>query len=238
MATFVCVHGAFQGGWVWKQTAAALFSLGHQALAPTFSGCGHHRHTLARDMGLGTYVADLVQFFELEDLTGVILVAHSYAGLVCLGALPAIGPRLAGLVCVEAILPKAGLSFADLGGEPFRAMLAARQVDGWLVAPWPAAMFGVAGAPDEDWFMSRLAPFPLAGFTDRLPAAEPALPARRHYIRCAQNPNPMLAAMADRAASLGFAPHSLESGHCPQVTIPVELARLLATLAEDAAGPA
>lgn len=238
MATFVCVHGAFQGGWVWKQMADALFSLGHPVHSPTFSGCGHHAHALGRDTGLGTYVSDLVRFFELEDLTDAILVVHSYAGLVCAGALPAISPRLSALVCVEAILPKAGQSFADLGGEPFRNMLSARTVDGWLVSPWPAAVFGVAGAPDEDWFMSRLAPFPLAGFTDKAPDREPAWPAKRHYIRCAGNPNPMLAAMADRAEGLGFVMHRLDSGHCPQVTIPVDLARLLATLAEDPAGPA
>jgi len=238
MAMFVCVHGAFQGGWVWKQTASALLSLGHAVYAPTFSGCGHHRHAMERGMGLGTYVRDLTSFLELEDLTDVILVGHSYSGLVCAGAMPEILPRLAALVFVEAVIPQPDRSFADLGGEPFRAMLESRLIDGWLVSPWPAAAFGVAGAPDEDWFMSRLAPFPLAAFTDTAAAGELVFPGKRHYVRCRQNENPMVAAMAVRAESLGFVANSLASGHCPQITVPVELARLLATIAEDAAGAA
>lgn len=235
MATFVCVHGAFQGGWVWKRTADALFSMGHRVYAPTFSGCGHHRHTMVRELGLGSFVRDLTQFFELEDITDVILVAHSYSGLVCAGAMPEVMGRLAGTIYVEGIIPQPGKSFAGLGGDPFRAMLEARLVDGWLISPWEAGMFGVAGSPEADWFMRRLAPFPLAGFTD--PTGDALVfPEKRHYIRCSQNPNPMLVAMAERAKSLGFAMHTVESGHCPQITVPVELARVLATLAEKIVG--
>ncbi|WP_428559359.1 MAG: alpha/beta fold hydrolase [Solidesulfovibrio sp. DCME] len=235
MATFVCVHGAFQGGWVFRNTAAALFSLGHAAHAPTFSGCGHHRGAKAKDMGLADYVRELTAYLELFDLGQVILVAHSYSGIVCAAAMPGLLPRLAAFVSLEGIIPKPGASFADLGGEPFRAMLEARRLDGGLVSPWPAAMFGVAGAPDEDWFMSRLAPFPMAAFTDAVPDGELVLPAKRHYVRCLDNPNPMLAAMAERARGLGFAMHELRTGHCPQITVPVDVARLLAAIAENGA---
>jgi pimeloyl-ACP methyl ester carboxylesterase len=238
MATFVCVHGAFQGGWVWKNTAAALSTLGHQAFAPTFSGCGHHRHTAGHGLGLQTYLRDLAAFFELEDLTDVVLVGHSYSGIVCAGAMPDILPRLSGFVCVEAVIPEPGCSFADFGGAPFAAMLNGHLVDDWQVGPWPAAAFGVSGAPEEDWFMSRLAPFPLAAFTDKSAGEDLLFPDKRHFIRCDQNPNPMLAAMARRAQDLGFAMHAIDSGHCPQITAPVELARQLATLAESMPGSA
>jgi len=235
MATFVCVHGAFQGGWVWKETAKALSALGHVAYAPTLSGCGYHRHAMGPGLGLGTYIRDLKAFFALEDLKEAILVGHSYSGFVCAGALPDLVPRLAGMVFVDAVTPEPGRSFAGLGGEPFRAMLAARTIDGWLVSPWDAALFGVAGSQGEGWFMERVAPFPLAGFTDAMPAGPLAFPEKRHYVRCAENPNPMLAAMADRAKSLGFSMQAIASGHCPQITVPVELARVLATIAETMA---
>lgn len=238
MATFVCVHGAFQGGWVWKNTAQALSSLGHQIFTPTLSGCGHHRQTMSRDLGLQTYRGNLAAFLQLEDLTDVILVGHSYSGIVCVEAMADIRSRLAGLVFVDAIIPVPGRSFADLGGEPFAAMLESRLVDGWLIAPWPAAMFGVGGAPDEEWFMSRVAPFPKAAFTDKTTPGEMLLPLKRHHIRCLQNPNPMLAAMAKRAEDLGFSMHAIASNHCPQITAPVELARMLATIAESVVAPA
>jgi pimeloyl-ACP methyl ester carboxylesterase len=122
---------------------------------------------------LTVFCRDLAAYLVLEDLTDVILVVHSYSGLIYLGAMPELLPRLAGLICIEAILPDSGQSFAELGGEPFRAMLASRLVDGWLVEPWPAAMFGLAGAPEAEWFMSRVSPFPLSGFTDQ-PRPAPA----------------------------------------------------------------
>jgi len=96
-----------------------------------------------------------------------------------------------------------------------------------------ADMCGVGCAPEEDWFMSRVAPFPKAGFTDKTTGGEMLLPARRHHVRCTQNPNPMLAAMAKRAEDLGFLMHTIASNHCPQITAPVELARTLATIAES-----
>lgn len=235
MATFVCVHGAFQGGWVFKNTANALFSLGHAVYAPTFSGCGQHKDVLTRDLGLGVYARELQAFLELFDLRDVILVAHSYSGIVCAAAMPAILERVAAFVSFEGIIPKPGASFADLGGEPFKAMLASRRLDDWRVSPWQPAMFGVAGAPDEDWFMSRLTPFPLAAFTEPVPAGELVLPAKRHYVRCLDNPNPMLVAMAERTKGLGFAMHEIKSGHCPQITVPMEAARLLAAIAENGA---
>ncbi|EFL50530.1 putative esterase [Solidesulfovibrio fructosivorans JJ]] len=237
MATFVCVHGAFQGGWVWKRTAEALFPMGHRAYAPTLSGCGFHRHTMDKGLGLEAYVRDLTQFFEMEDLADVYLVAHSYSGIVGAGAMAAIMGRLSGTIYVEGIIPQPGKSFAGVGGEPFQAMLQSKLTDGWLVSPWEAGMFGVAGAPDEAWFMARVAPFPMAAFTDAA-VGELVFPVKRHYVRCAKNPNPMFVAMADRAKFLGFAMHSIDSGHCPQITVPVELARVLATIVDKKNGEA
>ena len=106
----------------------------------------------------------------------------------------------------------------------------------WLVYAVDGS--GVAGAPDEDWFMSRLAPFPMAAFTDPAPEGELVFPAKKHYVRCLENPNPMLVAMAERAKGLGFTMHQLKSGHCPQITVPVDAARLLAAIAENGAGAA
>lgn len=238
MATFVCVHGAFQGGWVWRDVAQALFTLGDFAHTPTLSGCGHHTPSLGQKLGLEVYIRNLTRYFELEDLEDAFLVAHSYSGLICTEAMADIAPRLAGTIYVDALLPQPGTSFADMAGTPFRTMLMARVRDGWLVDPWEAPLFGVAGDPRAEWFLSRLSPFPLAAFTDATRAATPAFPHNRHYVRCAANPNPLLAANAARAESMGFGMHSIMSGHCPQISVPVELARLLATIAGNEAGTA
>ena len=232
MATFVCIHGAFQGGWVWKDTARTLAALGHTALAPTLSGCGHHAHAImGPGLGLEAFRRDVTSFCALEDLYDAILVAHSYSGLVCAAAMAELAPRLAATVYVDALLPLPGRSFAEMAGAPFQAMLAARVRDGWLVNPWEAPMFGVAGDERAQWFLSRLFPFPLAAFTDATAPGETEFPQHRHYVRCTANPNPMLAANAARAEGLGFTMHAIDAGHCPQITAPVELARVLASIA-------
>jgi len=106
------------------------------------------------------------------------------------------------------------------------------------VDPWEPAMFGVAGDEREQWFLSRLFPFPLAAFTDAAATGKAVFPKKRHYVRCAANPNPMLAANAARAEEQGFVMHAIEAGHCPQITAPVELARVLAGIAATVNGVA
>lgn len=239
MAQFLCIHGAFQGGWVFSKLADALRPMGHVVHAPTLSGCGYHSHLQDRRLGLDAFCRDVIAYCELEDLHDCILVGHSYSGLICLSTLPALRSRLAGAVFIETIMPEPGRSFFDLGGEVFQTMVRSRLMDEWLVKPWQAGMFGLAeGSPAAEWFMSRVAPFPLTGFTDPIPSVPYDLPENRHYIRCAQNPNPMLLAMAVKAEGLGFMMHSIPSGHCPQMTVPDLLAAKLSEIAAGMAGAA
>ena len=83
MATFVLVHGAFQGGWVWQKAAALLRSQGHEVHTPTFSGCGYLSQGMRQEDDLNTSVDGLLKYLEFEGLGEVILVAHSFSGMIC-----------------------------------------------------------------------------------------------------------------------------------------------------------
>ena len=78
MATFVLVHGAFHGGWCWRDVAARLRASGHVVFAPTLSGLGERSHLAAPAVDLSTHVRDVANSIEWEELGELVLVGHSY----------------------------------------------------------------------------------------------------------------------------------------------------------------
>ncbi len=237
MASFVLVHGAFQGSWVWQRVAEALSEHGHTIHRPTLCGCGHHRHRPDAGAGLAAHIRDIAQYIADEGLIDVVLVGHSYAGLVCCGVAEVLPEAVSRLVLVDGVLPLAGKSFAELGGEPFERMLLEHAEQGGLVRPWPLPTFGI-GAESAAWFQERLGPFPLAAFIETYPGSAVLPVAQRAYISCLPAKNPLLRSMAARAGAEGFEMHALMSGHCAPVCAPVELAALLHRLAKGTSAPA
>ncbi len=229
MATFVLVHGAFQGGWVWGRVDEALTELGHKVLRPTLGGCGLHRARPDAALGLGLYAQELARYLKDEGLINVTLVGHSYAGLVCGLAAAALPEAVVRLVLVDGVLPKPGASFADMAGEPFGKLLQAHALPGGLVRPWPLESFGVTPEAAA-WFQERLGPFPLAAFTEPCPKDFMFSGAKRSFISCIPAKNPLLRLMANRAESEGWDVHALMSGHCAMVSAPLELSGLLHSL--------
>ena len=56
LTTFVLIHGAWHGGWVWQRVAPALREAGHDVHAPTLTGLSDRAHLLHPGVGLGTHV--------------------------------------------------------------------------------------------------------------------------------------------------------------------------------------
>src|SRR5512135_1409802 len=85
MATYVLIHGAFHGGWCWKRVTSRLIAAGHDVYAPTLTGLGERSHLISPAIGLDTHVQDISSLLEYEDLRNVVLVGHSYGGMVISG---------------------------------------------------------------------------------------------------------------------------------------------------------
>src|SRR5690242_20829201 len=83
MSTFLLVHGAWHSGRCWDRVVPLLESAGHRVLAPSLTGYGDKAHLLSPDVGLGTHIDDIVAL--VEDERDVVLVGHSYAGMVISG---------------------------------------------------------------------------------------------------------------------------------------------------------
>jgi pimeloyl-ACP methyl ester carboxylesterase len=131
--TFVLVHGAWFGGWCWKKLIPLLNAAGHPVYAASLTGLGERSHLLAPEIDLNMHINDVSAVLEYEDLSNVILVGHSYGGMVISGVEQASHARLAGLVYLDAFLPEDNKALADYAPVP------PTRDDGWRIAPAGAA---------------------------------------------------------------------------------------------------
>src|SRR5713101_6890568 len=98
MATFVLVHGGWHGGWCWQKVIPFLAAAGHEVYAPTLTGLAERASELSSEVGLDTHIQDIVGLLEEKNLHGVILVGHSYGGMVITGVVDQVPERIAHLV--------------------------------------------------------------------------------------------------------------------------------------------
>jgi pimeloyl-ACP methyl ester carboxylesterase len=131
MATYVLVHGGAHGGWCYRYVAAILRDAGHEVYTPTLTGLGERAHLLGPGIDLDTHITDVVAVLHYEDLHDVILVGHSYGGMVITGVADR-APRPVGhLVFLDAATPVNGESLAELAAPLMNAARrTARVVDG------------------------------------------------------------------------------------------------------------
>jgi len=224
-ATFVLVHGAWLGGWCWKKVIPRLRAAGHEVFAPTLTGLGERSHLLTPGVDLETHIEDIVAVLEYEDLTNVVLVGHSYAGMVIAGVAQRAAPRLSELVYLDSFLPENGKFLNDYLPVPHSS------VDGWRVEPLgPPTAFGVSSELDIAWMTPRLGAQPERTFSQPIDLSAARTSAlRQTFIHCSHFP--CFVEAAERAKRQGFRFFELISAnHCPMITQPAELVRILLTL--------
>lgn len=236
MATYVLVHGGGHGGWCYGLVAPMLRSEGHAVYAPTLTGCGERSHLLTADVDLETHIEDVVRVLHYEDLTGVILVGHSYGGMVITGVADRIPERVGQLVYLDGAIPEDGESLAEMTPA---LMAAARRegqvVDGVEVVLWPGEgagrRYGVTDPEALAWMQERLTPHPWKSFTQPLRLVDPAAVKRipRTNINCTET---VALRPPERAARAFEADRvwEIDTGHDLMITEPRAVADLLLSL--------
>jgi hypothetical protein len=133
---------------------------GHKVFSPTLAGLGEHSHLLSKDINLDTHITDVVNVIKWEDLNDICLVAHSYAGWPCSGALEQIGNRVSSIVWVDAFKPENGQRAIDVLSEAVRKnALNAADKGASSIPPAPAAAF-LVNEKDRAYVDSKLTPQP------------------------------------------------------------------------------
>jgi pimeloyl-ACP methyl ester carboxylesterase len=236
MTTFVLVTGAWHGSWCWKRVRDALTARGHSVFTPTFTGIGERSHLLAPEVDLETHIADIMNLIRWEELQDVVLVGHSYGGLVVRGVADRMGDRIAALVYLDAFVPESGQSLHDcLSPEQLQGQLdaIAEFGEGWRMPPIPAAAFNVNEA-DRDWVDAQCTFQPVACFQQKLRLERDGVPAGPvHYIYASDWEGTPFTQFYDKAKARGWATREFACGHDVMLDRPQELT---AALLEIAAG--
>jgi pimeloyl-ACP methyl ester carboxylesterase len=173
MATYVLVHGGGHGGWCYAKVKRLLEADGHVVFAPTLTGLAERSRSLSPQVDLDHHVDDVAQLLHYWDLTDVVLVGHSYGGMVITGAADRVPDRVGKLVYLDAANPRNGQSLVDIAGPVIEmARPSGKVVDGMelvlLPAPGAAAFYGVEDPDDARWMDERLTAHPWRCFEQEL----------------------------------------------------------------------
>ena len=234
--TILLVHGAWHGGWCWDRVRPALEAAGFEVRTPTLPGLDADEQT-----GVAPSLQDHVQAVvgEAERSPGrVLLVGHSYGGMVVTGAAGRIGDRLAGVVYLDAAVPSDGQSFAShipgIDAEAVgRREAAFRQMAGgteWLPVP-PFEMIGISDQEDRDWLGPRLRPHPLRTWLEAVQVPGGGLAGvPRTYVLATDPPTTLMGYPLhgqNAKASEGWVYREIATGHEMMVTEPERTAEVI-----------
>jgi alpha-beta hydrolase superfamily lysophospholipase len=239
--TFVLVHGAFQTAADWQSVAEALTAAGHTAVTvdlPGRSGDGRPLGEVTMMDHVAAVLKSVVAAAAVDADGKVVLVGHSFGGLVISAVAEADAAPLAGLVYVAAYLPRIGTTPGDsLQDLAMTDHHGAWQADSFL----PAADYSSASVNPRD----RVAIFANdadAATAERIAAAmvdEPLAPlatpvpltaerfgaVRKAYVVTLRDKavsTDLQLTMIGRGMLDEVVP--LDTGHVPQVTAPEALA--------------
>ena len=220
--SFVLVHGAWHGGWCWSKLTPMLKSAGHQVFTPTLTGLGERSHLFTTEIDLNTHIQDIINVLEYEDLNDVILVGHSYAGMVISGVAETAGQRLSQLIYLDAYLPESGKSVNDYNNAKTAPSPDVEKTNRLPIWGSPQ-IYGVTNKEDVTWMADRLGEQPYKTFTQSLQIKEDSgQHIKKTFIQLSEYPQFIEA--ADRARSKGFGYYRLLSGgHDAMVSKPIEL---------------
>ena len=194
MTTYVLVGGAWLGGWCWQRVARRLRDNGHDVYPLTLTGLGERVHLASPEVDLETHITDVVNLIEYEGLRDVVLLGHSYAGLVVTGAADRIPERISELVYLDTGPLPDGTVLIETFPPEVRERIE-EQVEelgeGWK---WPMpsweelANFGSLEGVDEDHLRllySRATPQPFGTYTRPLRLKAPTGKRCRSWGSCA-----------------------------------------------------
>jgi pimeloyl-ACP methyl ester carboxylesterase len=239
MSTFVLVHGAWQSAGTWDRLTPLLQKRGHKVIAPVLSGLGTDQARLSPEITLSQHVKDvLTETSKVEDK--VVLVGHSYAGMIISGVVEAIPDKVQTLVFLDAFIPEDGQSVLDLippeTGSYFR-QVAQEHGNGWRLPGGEAQLdlWGLKAGDARDFVRARLCDFTLRCFEERL-----FLPANRKasfpavYVSCVAETYParkFFEPFARKARASGWHVSGLPTGHDCHVELPEDVASILLSAA-------
>ena len=230
--TFLVCHGAWSAGWAWKKMHPLMQAAGHRLVTPTYTGLGERAHLANPSIDLETHIQDILNVIKYEDLRDIVLIGHSYGGMVATAVADRVRERIAQLIYLDAFVPDDGQSLFDLN-EPARQpmMERAKSGDGWRIPPNPTP--SDTSPADVQWLTARRVDMPIKCFEMPLKLRHGQLTLPRSYIYATRiTPADTFGQFAARAKSeSGWRYFEIDASHSPNVTAPEALMGLLTKIA-------
>lgn len=226
MATFVLIHGAYQGGWIWKFIVPRLTSAGHEVHAPTLDGCAERSHQLRSGITTETQADELAQYLHFHDLKDVVLVGTSSGGMVMARLAEIASERVARLVFADALMLMDGEKIRDIVTQP-----AAINTDLALGPGQEDAEARLLAGLEpglKRWAAERFTLHPEAVF--HRPVELPKfweMPWKASVLYCSEAVNPGEAHLRRGADKLGASWHVIDTGHYPMLSTPDKLVQVI-----------
>lgn len=237
--TFVLVHGAWHGGWCWDEVRRLLEMDGQVVHTPTLAGLGDRAGEIHAGIGLNDHIEDISRYIVENGLKDIVLVGHSYGGMVITGIADRMKERIRHIVYLDAALPEDGQSMISYGPpkskpelQALTTQLKALSPDGIAMATFPPEFLGIPVThPLYNWVKARLTPHPLKSWLDQISltnGGSNGLP--RTYIHCVapalpRTSFPFIARQVRDDPSWRYA--ELQTGHDAMITAPAELVSML-----------
>jgi len=209
---------------MWSRLVRVLRQAGQDVHTPSLTGIGERVHLASPEVDLSTHIADVVNALRYEDLREVVLVGHSYGGMVVTGAADREPSRVRTLVYLDAFVPENGQAAADLVAPEFRAALPGL---GWQVPPLPPSRQGMTDPREVEWMGERRCAQPAGTFKEKI-SLSGAFKGPRVYIFCSgYSPTTFAPFAAKTRNDPAWRYHELATHHYPQVSMPAETAGVL-----------
>ena len=228
MSVFVLIHGAWHGGWCWRFVRP--FLKGHEVFAPSLTGLGERKHLARPDIDLDTHIADVVSILEMEDLRDVVLVGHSYGGMVITGAADRAAERIKRLVYLDAFVPDNGKCTLDYVVPERAARMREEGERVGSVTPPPVSLWGLSKPEHIDFVKPREVRHPFRTMSQPIKISDPNALRRlpKTFVYCsspATGSFDQFAAKYRNDSAWKF--FELETGHDAMILMPQRVAEIL-----------
>lgn len=226
MADIVLIHGAYQGGWIWKYVAERLRTKGHNVFAPTLDGCAERAGSLRAGITTETHGEEIAKLLYFRDLKNAILVGTSSGGMVMASAAEQARDRVSRVVFGDALALFNGEKIIDIVKQPAAVNTALAR--GPTREDAAGRLFATLDPAMRDWAADRMTLHPIGCFSQPVKLEKFwDMPWNASVLYCSGAPNPGEPHIKRSADKLKAKYHVIKTGHYPMLSTPDELTRII-----------
>lgn len=226
MSDIVLIHGAYQGGWIWKHVAQRLRAKGHNVFAPTLDGCAERGGALRAGITTETHGEEIAKLLYFEDLKDAVLVGTSSGGMVMASAAEQARERVSRVVFGDALALFNGEKIIDIVKQPAAVNTALAR--GPTREDAAGRLFVSLYPAMRDWAADRMALHPIGCFNQPVKLEKFwDMPWKASVLYCSGAPNPGEAHIRRSADRLKAKYHVIKTGHYPMLSTPDELTQII-----------